>query len=262
MVRVFPDQAPFGELDRIDVTEIGCPYDMTASTVNGFIFISDLQKKCLWVISAIDYTKKTQWMMAKQPNKLSVACNQNELIVVTKDEKTSQYHLYIYNLTNQQDGSTPRFFPLPTTISKCFHAVQLSTEVNNQKTYIISYEHKKDEVSRISEIIEDRESFTRTFSTDAFDPWSPFHMQIDQHNRIFIADHSNGNHKVFLLDHQSGEMEVLFNNVNNKVKDPARLCYVGNENKKILIVGQESNSGLTPPIPPSVIVLPVNCGGL
>ena len=247
-VHVFPDRAPFTELkeNMIEITGIESPQDMTASTTFMFIFINELKKKCIWKINVTD-NKIKPWKINRKPYQLSVANGQNELIVVTKDD-TNRCYLDIYNLNEQNDEIPEKAnsIILPNTVRKCCHAIQLS--VKSVKKYIISYQ-EGDESNLIGEISEDGK-FLRSFPSLQilqFNPWDPCHLQINEYNNIYIADRYNTHHRVWLLNYYSENFKLLFKRENN-IKDPLRLCYVSAQNENLLIVGQESQSGINSPV--------------
>ena len=269
---VFSGVKPFAKIEDIHIHEgegkqLKNARDMVAT--GGLILIGELNDTVIWKMQ-LPGKQISQWNLNGTPHGMSVNPTGHVLVLIWKKAEEERarreelpiipMHLNVYEPT---EGAEQKSIKLDERIfSKAYHAVQTS-----RGTYIVAHSEALTEGGGNTDgfYVRGRDSRTVRVSIDAiphfwiteindngdvlrshksFDEvdlnW-PSHLAIESEDKVFISDQEND--RILMLDSSvegSKASRVVLTSLS--VVKPARVCYVGEENK--LIVGQVGNNNL------------------
>ena len=217
VILVFDDQRSFNLQRKIEINEMGSPWDIGANEKDNCLYISDYSERCIWKITkeTDEQHKIIKWLDTSYyctPEALSVS-NDGQLLMIND----SAHSLMIRG----SDAELIRKIPLPTSIRRPRHAVETSignfiiihveesakelTEEGQPKKWLERNDGKSassgsSNVDRtvVSELTRDGHMIIRRFiSPDATQNASEY-LSLDSDDRVFVVDTHND--RVILLD--------------------------------------------------------------
>ena len=251
-VFVFSGQKPFGRMkyEEIDIKEMKNPSDMTSSSTNRAIFVSDSRWDggCVWKIQMSNAQVK-KFLIEGQPTRLSMSPKEELLVLVQKSRKRGDQEgkFWYVDLYNSSEFKIVMSLQLPIDMKQPVQAVQTS-----KNTFIVlfgtedrSKKHTGPTVFGwiVSEITTEGStvhSFNISVGESKVCDEFNWHMTINDDDQIFVAD-KTGN-KVILLDSMLIEDHILLKSSDKyKINLPTRLHYL--RDKQQLIVGYFTQPG-------------------
>ena len=238
-VFVYTDEDLQNRLESLEFQISGMkkPVDIAACKTSQSLFISDYDEKCLWKVPIPDKHLISDLQLSDAPSKMSIASSSGELLLLSKNTTEENVDIWFIDIYRTLDVVNLRRILLPKELKNPQHLIQTSTG-----HFVICYEMEIPEnwhVPLISKLSRDGDVL-HTFNSSLDHPvnlnW-PFHLTIDEIDRIFVADHMN--HRVIIFDSHLKHAQIVLTD-RHRINLPKRLCYI--PEKRVLIVGQRSDT--------------------
>jgi len=226
VIAVFTSHQPFRRLEDIVVHGLLRPSDIAPSVNNGCLYVPDPRSRRVWRIN-VDSGAIVQWLTGLGAVAVSVTPDDRVVLLVVVDIQddderimtwSGEVHVY------SADAVMETVVKLSPDITR-----PLSAIMTTRKTFIVSHGVELDEMHRVCEVdMTGRvlKSFGSTPGNDFGQLSTPWHVSLDDEERVVVADYDND--RVLLLDKQLTSPRVLVTwhpQSDDDVRHPLRLHY-------------------------------------
>lgn len=220
------DDEAFAFQREIPLRLIVQPWDMGASS--NCLYVTDSHKKCVWKIQETSGNEVVMWLknVSSQQFTLSVTSDDQVLLATGGTVGTPLPRLELYT----PDARLARSIPLPGHIFSPVHAV-----VTSSGNFVVIYGWWNSKRWGICELNSEGQTVRQFIATDDSQQLNwPWHLALDEDDRIFVADYENN--RVILLDSDLSWVKIVLRQDTDGLTEPWRLLLLCSRNQKLLVV--------------------------